>query len=562
MNGTVHDLWTLTRLRYKLLVRSALNRYTRGARRAAPFRFLLALFIGVWILTALVVPADFLLTTALHGDQGRRDLTSWLAIASSGTIVLVFFYATLTLVGTFTYRSDLHLLLLTPISPRTVLASKIGGVSLGFSALLLVTVPGLVAIGNDLRLGIPFFLMSILVIVLVPVAPVSAAALLVLAILRFVRPAHARTATTIAGTLMGIALFIGQQAILRTQRSIDLQPGSPPLLPDVLPTTWLGRALADTGLAHLDTALVYAVGAVVVTAALLALATETGARLFATGSASYQEVARRKRASRPRTVVPFFASQGAGGSRPVERRPAWWPLLRKEWLLLRRDSQRLAALSYPIFISGFYLWQLFSLHGSHNAAAPGPVFGSLYGVLIVSSILLLNSTAPSIVNREGGSLYLLALAPLSAREILLSKWVIALLPPLVIVEALLLAGAVILSLGAGQLLIIALTVAALLIALTGVSITVNLMWPKLEFVNPRQQASRIASLVGMVSEFALGFCVFGLLSLAFVFWPNQPAGTAAVLLLLCAVLGGITSASVAMSTRLLNSLLVSDRRAR
>jgi len=76
VNGTVHDLWTLTRLRYKLLVRSALNRYTRGARRAAPFRFLLALFIGVWILTALVVPADFLLTTALHGDQGRRDLTS------------------------------------------------------------------------------------------------------------------------------------------------------------------------------------------------------------------------------------------------------------------------------------------------------------------------------------------------------------------------------------------------------------------------------------------------------------------------------------------------------
>lgn len=573
----------LARLRFKLLMRSTLTRYSRSARLAAPVRFVFTALIALWILAALVLPAGYLLTSTLHGRQGRAALISWLGTATSGVTFLMFFYGVLTLVGTFTYRSDLKLLLMTPVSTRLILATKIMGVSFGFSVLLIITLPGLLVVDQQLQLTALFLPASVVAIVLAPVLPVSLATLMVLAILRFVPPARARAVTTILGTLMGAFLFIGQQAIIAKQRS-QVVASAPPGLPDALPSTWAGHALAAIGLGHAGDAILFGCAAVLLALSVFALAVEMSARLFQTGAASYQEVARRRRdaprrnlfAARAPAGVRFRGQQTATRRVPalkmpasdtrtrasLRARPVWWPLFIKEWLLLRRDSQRLAALAYPLLVIGFYFWQLFSFRSESGMGTRGVFFGSLYGVLTIASILLLNSTAPSIVNREGRSLYLLGLAPLRVEDVLLSKWAIAVMPPLILVEVLLVIGSVALGVDPGQALVIAAVMAGLLVALVGVSITINLFWPKLVLSNPRQQSSRIASFVGMIGEFVLGGVVFGLLGLAFALWQDHFLGSLVVLVALCALLAGITTVAAVVGSRLLDNLLTGDRRAR
>ena len=81
MSTVLRDLGILLRLRWKLLLRSAITRYTRSARLAAPIRFTIMVVVGLWILAALVLPAGLLLTVSLRGAQGRLVEQVELALA-------------------------------------------------------------------------------------------------------------------------------------------------------------------------------------------------------------------------------------------------------------------------------------------------------------------------------------------------------------------------------------------------------------------------------------------------------------------------------------------------
>ncbi|MGI8827907.1 MAG: putative ABC transporter permease subunit [Chloroflexota bacterium] len=555
MSGLSRDAWVLARLRFKLLTRSALSRYTRSSRLAAPFRLGLVLLFAFWALFIVALPLALLLTSSLHGEEGRHALTAWLSFAGSGIAVLVFFYAILTLVGTFTYRSDLKLLLMTPLSPRLVLASKLGGVSLGFSTLLVVAIPALIAAGTQLQLGVPFVIATVLCVLLLPVAPVSLATLAVLAVLRFIPPARARTATTVMGTLLGATVFIGQQLLLGSRRHLATRSLAPPHLPDALPSTWIGHVLALMGTGPVSQALVYGFGTLALDVVLFLLAIEAAARLFQTGAGSYQEVTRRKRSHGGRTSM----HPAAPGRVPSFRRPTWSPLVYKEWLLLRRDPQLLAAMAYPLIIIGFYFWRLV---GSNSGAGARGIFsGSLYGILILAAVLLLNSVAPTVVNREGRSLYLLGLAPLSPLDILLSKWAISVVPPLLMVEALLVAGAALLRVPVANAILVALVLAGLTIALAGVSISINLIWPRFNAPNPRQ-GSKSAAFAGMGLEFVLAGIAFGLLHVAFALWNDRLGLALLAFLTLLVLLAGTAGLAGWAGSRLLGRLLTGDKQAR
>src|SRR5205823_440173 len=68
---------------------------------------------------------------------------------------------------------------------------------------------------------------------------------------------------------------------------------SPPLLPDALPTTWAGHALAAIVLGRPATGLVYFLATLSLATLLYGLAIGLSARMLATGSATYGEVRRR-----------------------------------------------------------------------------------------------------------------------------------------------------------------------------------------------------------------------------------------------------------------------------
>jgi ABC-2 type transport system permease protein len=234
-------------------------------------------------------------------------------------------------------------------------------------------------------------------------------------------------------------------------------------------------------------------------------------------------------------------------------------LLQKEWLTLRRDPQRLVQMAYPLIIVGFYAYRVLGARSSFGSGISSGTTGffdvSLYIMLTFTSILVLSSIAPPIVNREGRSLYILALSPLSPRIILLSKWVICVIPVLAIAEVLLVVGALILQIEPVRALVTAFALVALIIALAGLVISINLIWPRLDSDNPRRQVSGIATGVSLVSEFIIGsfFCL--LLILTFNLWPHLPLISVAAGLSLVLLTGAITGTTSIVGPRLLQNLL-------
>lgn len=555
--NAARDLGLLVGLRLRLLVRSASSRYTRGAKRVAPLRIIALIVIVVWGLGTLAGPAAFLLTSFLSTAAGRVAFGSVLALASSAATFVMIFYAFITLVGMMTYRSDLGLLLLAPISARLVMAEKLGSVSLGFSPILLLMVPALLGAGHVLHLGIPYDVTVVAFVLLLPLAPVSLAMLLLLPLLRFLPPVRARTVATVLGMLVGAGLFIGSQLLAgpgrRTTASVSF-----PLLPAFLPSTWPGRMVAAVAAGQQGPALFYLAATVVLAAMLFSLAVVVSARVLATGSATYHEVGRQKRVrhAEPRTLNRTLPLRAPGRAR--SRGSSWGALVGKEWLVLRRDPTRLMQLGYPLILVGFYWYQ----------GLTSPTFASLRGspgardeilpiviLLALSTWLFINALAPSIVNREGRSLYLLAQAPLSPRDILLAKWAVCVVPVLLLLEVMLAGSAVTRHLPAIDTLLIAVTLVILVTALTGIVLCCALIWPRLITENPRRHASGIAILVSAIAELIIAGIVFTLLVVAITFWNSIPIVAAMALAAIAVILGLVLLTVFFAGPRLMQRIL-------
>ena len=525
----------------------------------------------LWFLSTLIRTVTMILSSVLSGAAARTIVGQFLPWGTSVTALIIFLYAIVTLAGTLTYRSDLKLLLLSPVSPRLILAEKILAVSLGFSPLLLLSLPAVIGIGHALHLGLGYDLMALALVVLVPVGPVSLAMLILLALLRLVPPARVQGAAVVLGTVLSGALFVGMQSLMSPTSSI--RPGfSPPSIPGAVPATWAGHALAALVLGRPTTGLLYFLATVALAALLYGLAITLSARVLVTGSANYGEV-RRKAApgqtgnlsSLPgrREAFPAGHLQAvpAGAPRPITGLTVW-PLLVREWRSLRRDPQRLAALAYPLVIVAFYAYRIVSLQGASPPGSgehAGPfLVGSLDFMLTITAILLIGSIAPSLINHEGRSLYLLALAPVSSRDVLLGKWLMCAAPALVLVEAMLGAAAVFLHLPAGRSMMTALVMAALIIAQAGLTLAINLVWPRFNPSGGRQQASFPAVVVSMAGQLLLGGAVFILLLLATGTWTSLPLAALAAIAAVVVLTASISFASMWLGSRQLQRLLTSD----
>jgi len=362
-----------------------------------------------------------------------------------------------------------------------------------------------------------------------------------------------------------------------------------------LPPTWPGRALAAAGLGDAASAWGYLAATAVLALALAVVAVLLAAHLFATGWATYHEVGRRRsrttgRATSAMATARSLPALGApdrreialgyvrGGARPTTPPVtagfstraatiatgvrAWWPLIGKEWRSLRRDTQVWARLLYPLFVVGFGFYnavgQSSASGGTFANASASDVLrlGWFYGTLAMLAYLLLTALALPLINREGRSLYLLALAPLSARGILLAKWSFCALPVGGLVEALLIAGAVAMRITVGTVLLSMLAYAGLVIALSGVQLTVSLIWPRLDWDNPRRQVSGPASLVGSFGGLLLAAIVCGLLIATVALWPRQPNLALVTGIVLFALCGFVALAVFLIAPRLLERLLM------
>lgn len=441
---------------------------------------------------------------------------------SSAAAVMMLIYAFTALMGRFLDGRDLGLLLVAPVPAELVFGERILMTSLGFSGVLLIAVPALFAIGSGLGLAIWYYLAVMIGILIMPLAPTSVSALVLLSLLRWLPPARARSISLLV-SLAPILLFVF------VSRSVA-RAGALPAFPAWLPTTWPARAITAVGTGNASSALTYALLSIGIAALVFSAATLLAARVLGSGVVAYGEVRRRgaqRTAGRHTHTRESVASRGT--------RPAWWPVFVKDWLSLRRDSQRQILFLYPLVLVGINAYQILSRPRAvdHDVAV-----ATTLSLLILASLLLVNTTTPGIVNWEGRGLVLLALAPVSPSQIVLSKWTVAALPPLVMVEIALMALSVYLGLPLGEAVELALTLGALTVALAGTTLSINMAWPKLDATNPRRPASFIAGIISLVSDAVISAGTGMMLFLSLYVWTGAraEAGIIALLLALCVII--------------------------
>ena len=312
MNGAMAQVLTLARWRLRLLRRAGGTGGRGAGSNRAVIRIVILGLLGIFAAVSL----SNLLSRVISGPLGRLLLAPILTWASTWGSLMLFLFGILTMLGALTYASDLKLLLLTPLSPRLILAEKFGTVY-GTLTLPILVIGFIVlfGIGSALGLGLGYDVTALLGLLLLPIAPLALGMLLIVAVLRWVPPARARNLVAIMGALFGIAAYLGVQVFARGAARSNVAGMQSTFLHSGdtwwsnLPSAWPGRALAAAGQGQTGTALGYLGLTVLLDVVLAGVAIALTARLFATGWATYQEVGRRSRTA----PAPSLAAPTARG---------------------------------------------------------------------------------------------------------------------------------------------------------------------------------------------------------------------------------------------------------
>lgn len=571
-----HTLGLLIGARYRMLIRAVGTGKPGSGRTGRPTWIRYIVLLAVIIFLAVVVTAR--LVDVVGGPAGRVLLAALLTFTSSVISVTLFLFAIPAVMAALTYKSDLKLLLLTPLSPRLLLAEKFIGAYVRLSIFLwLIGIPILLGIGRALDLGPGYSLVTILVLLLLPVAPLGLALLVLVGVLRWLPPRWARTTTAVLGTVFGLIAYIGTQLLTngggarQTANLRGLFAKAPSAWWQSLPTTWPGRAMEAAAQGQAGTAVSYLAGSGAIAFGFAVIAVLLAAHLFSTGWATYQETGTRRTRSvsagpAPAIPLPTATPRSAGpaavsGQMSIapEPRRIWRSLWRKDWRDMRRDPQLLARLGYPLVIVAFGLYRAVSNGASGAANSSGARMISLFITLAIYVLLLSNFLAPRLINREGRAIHLLALAPVGSRQVLGAKWSLGALPIVGLVEVFVITGSLLLHLAFWTVLLCAGAFGCLAIAMVGALLALSLVWPRLDWDNPTRQVSIQAALYGTVG--GLGLCggTCALLATAIGWSSSQPAVALLAGIGIFVLTLGIGVASLIVGDRAMANLLGAPR---
>jgi hypothetical protein len=207
-----------------------------------------------------------------------------------------------------------------------------------------------------------------------------------------------------------------------------------------------------------------------------------------------------------------------------------------------------------LVVVAFGLYRALSQHTTKGPRSDEITF---YITLAFAAFFLNVFVASRLVNREGHSLYLLALAPPAPQAILLVKAAFCALPNLAIVEAVLVGGGTALHLAFWQVLVSACVFAMLIFAEAGGLILIGLIWPKLDWDNPSRQVSTQANLYGTLGALLLTAGV--LVLLLFTVTTTGPFPPAVYTVAIFAITTPILGAALIYAPRRFDALLAGER---
>jgi ABC-2 type transport system permease protein len=438
-------IWKLLRLRLQITY----NNFRRAKLRTK------IRIIFVWLLLLgfayFILSASRWLLSLVHSPEFAQyadvDLSSILASIPALTLSALFVGTVLTSFGVLLqalYLSgDMDFLLATPVPIRAVFIAKLlQAVLPNFALFSLFGIPMLFGLGISNGYNLSYYPFVVLLMIFLALAAAGISSLLVMLVVRVLPP---RRAAEILGFIGAMFAFLcSQTGNLANSfgRNVDFSGtrlAGLLVLSNThwLPLNWAGQGLVALGEGRWLPGSLLAGGTLGFSFVVFWIALITAQRLYYSGWAGMQVVARKKRPTASRRSPAVNTSAGFVRLLP---KPVL-AILQKDFLTLRRDLRSLSQLISPIIFGVVYTLILLRRGGEPPAGrgeAPDWFMNSFRIVLSYGNIgmslfvgwMLLSRLAGMGFSHEGKNYWMLKVSPVRVWHLLASKFLVAYLPTL------------------------------------------------------------------------------------------------------------------------------------
>lgn len=336
---------------------------------------------------------------------------------------------------------DMDFLLATPVPIRAVFITKLlQAVLPNFGLISLFGLPILFGLGISGGYSFIYYPLVVIVMIALALSAAGLASLLVMLVVRVLPPRRAAEILGFIGALLAFSCNFGNIF------GRDINPSGTQLVSLItrantpwFPLNWAGQGLVALGEGHWLFGLLLLGITLALASIAFWFALVTAERLFYSGWAGMQVVARRKTIRSKRTSRTDAKNPISGLLRFIPT-----PVLgivQKDFLTLRRDLRNLSQLISPVILGVVYTVSILRGGGEPppgRGEAPDWFMDSFQLLVAYSSVgmslfvgwMILTRLAGMGFSQEGKNYWMLKVSPVSAGQLLAAKFLVAYLPPL------------------------------------------------------------------------------------------------------------------------------------
>lgn len=461
-----------------------------------------AAIVGLGVGRALATPAQlgsFLARLEIPAADLPLLVPNAIFLAGWLTLFLLTFAS---LLGTLYLRKDLPALLVAPVPIRAVfLAQFLEALALPLLWTLALGGPALWGFGLGMGFNLLYFPLSLLLLLCLPLVPLGLSAGLTLLLLRLVPAPRAAEILTLAGTLIGVAIWIGSQSIgdllsASGASGTDVARGGLALAHPLLPWSWASRGLVLMGSGDLLAGLIFLTLFAGLSLGTLTASVLVAERVYYDGWVQGGQARRRRRQGKRRSTSRDWIAR-------LAPRPAA-AIARKDWRLMRRDPRGYSSLIWILAMLVFWSWR--AGQGGREPTGLEGVGGSLVPLLAslapVAFALLVSGLRWGMesVSRDQRAFQIVQVAPVATRHIVAGKWLGAYLPGLALATVVL----AVFSIVSGQLSALTmarnfLIAAPILAGETAILLALGAARPNFDWSDPKEMSGGVTGCLGALA---------------------------------------------------------------
>jgi ABC-2 type transport system permease protein len=424
--------------------------------------------------------------------------------------------------GSLFFSRDLELLMSAPVNRRAVFISKIlGGFGSYYALVFLLAVPGLITYGIGLRYGPLYYFFMLLAVLGTPLLPAGLGALLVLLVARVAPVRRVREVLGLVAALFGSSCaLLGNTTQLWMRQITTANASLEGILTWVksianlpIPSMVAGYGLVAAGEGNLLAAVGLMAGFWAITFGFFAGCIWLADRMYATGWMRMQGAGEAKRKVK--------SNDKAAQRDLLSRAAPYFAIALKDWRIIPRDLRNFAQFLSPLFFIPLIYVQLFVNTGGRSGKSMSQMINQwgtsvsqgstpdvnniiLAGTILMSTIFVFARIAQMGISMEGRSYWILKIAPVPGRELLLGKFVAAMVPFTILSTLLLIIAAVIRGFTPFGFLYGWLCTQMLGAGMLVMDVGLAVPWANLEWDDPRKMNSGWGGLIAMLGYILIG----------------------------------------------------------